>query len=89
MEPKSKTELLGLGFGERNMGEFILGQSKPYWGGLHCVLGHGGQGLGMAREGAWLEPKSQNLSRWGSVLADKTWRTSGLGREDLGGAGEA
>ena len=43
----------------------------------------------MAREGAWLEPKSQNLSRWGSVLADKTWGTSGLGRENLGGAGEA
>ena len=37
LEPKSKTELLGLGFGQRNVGEFILGQSKPYWGGLHCV----------------------------------------------------
>ena len=41
-----------------------------------------------ARDWAWHE-RGPGWSRWGSVLADKTWGTSGLGREDLGGAGEA
>jgi hypothetical protein len=40
-------------------------------------------------QGGWLESKSQKLSRWGSVLADKIQGASILGRWDLGGAGEA
>jgi hypothetical protein len=43
----------------------------------------------MARGGGWLEPKSQKLSRQGSVLADETRGASVLGRGDLGGAREA
>ena len=87
--PKSKTETLGLGFGQRNVGVFIFRQREPYQGGVHHVLGRGGQRLGVARGGGWLVPKSQKLSHRGSVLADEIWGASVLGRGDLGRAREA
>ena len=45
---KSKTKVLGLNFGQRNMEVFIFKQKKPHQGGVHCVLGRGGQQLGVA-----------------------------------------
>ena len=39
--------------------------------------------------GGWLEPKSQNLSHRGSVLAEETRGASVLGRGDLCGGREA
>ena len=39
--------------------------------------------------GGWFVPKSQKLSHQDSVLADKIWGTSVLGRRDLVRAGES
>ena len=47
--PKSEMKSPGLGFGQQNVGAFIFREREPYQGGVHRVLGHGGQQLGMAR----------------------------------------
>jgi hypothetical protein len=70
--PKSKTDPPGLGFGQRNVEAFIFKQRGPHQGGVHRVLGRGGQQLGVA-PGGGLVPKSQKLSRQGSILADEIW----------------
>ena len=35
LEPESKTEPPGLGFDQRNMGEFVFRERGPYWGGVN------------------------------------------------------
>ena len=37
LEPKCKTEPLGLGFDQQNMGAFVFGERGPNWGGVDCV----------------------------------------------------
>ena len=57
----------------------LFGWSTPHLRSWGPAIGHG-------MRGGWLEPKSQKLSRRGSVLADEMWWTSDLGRGDLGGS---
>ena len=58
----------------------------PEWG-TPCFRSWG-PAIGRGTRGGCLVPKHQKLSRRGSVLADKIWWASVLGRGDLGRARE-
>ena len=87
--PKSKTEWPGLNFDQQNVQALIFMQREPYQGGVHRVLNHGASDWVWCEGGLLGAKKPKKLSHRGSVLADKIWEASVLGRGNLGRAREA
>jgi hypothetical protein len=76
--PTSKTEQPGLNFHQQNVQAFIFMQREPYQGGVHPVLGCGGQQLGVVQgrvaDNAWCQKAKKTESPGLS-----------FGRQDMGG----